>query len=315
MRLRAAAFAFSCSSYYSYPSSRALHVSATTNAYQRWDVVSSISNSRVKAFRAYGQKRKLRDRDGLVLVEGVRLLTYILTHGHDAAEITVSKEALESPEGSKLGKLLNDISRDRIVLASPAAVARACFTTTPQGCVGLVKRPNEECLPFPTKGQLSTILVCDGISDPGNLGTLFRSAAGMGADAVILVGYDCADPWGPKCLRAGMGATFRLPSLQVEEWEEAKMFLNPLMSVFAGDTAGQKVYYEAELSTPCIIVVGGEARGLSPGLRLDIQKGAATSISMPLLPGSESINAGVAGSILLAEAQRQRTRNIDDSQQ
>ncbi len=56
------------------------------------------------------------------------------------------------------------------------------------------------------------------------------------------------------------------------------MFLNPLMSVFAGDTAGQKVYYEAELSTPCIIVVGGEARGLSPGLRLDIQKGAATSI-------------------------------------
>eukprot|EP01084_Bolivina_argentea_P272283 463561_1 len=110
---------------------------------------------------------------------GMMLLRYIqqrfvgfMTH------ITVSKEALESPEGSKLGKLLNDISRDRIVLASPAAVARACFTTTPQGCVGLVKRPNEECLPFPTKGQLSTILVCDGISDPGNLGTLFRSAAG-----------------------------------------------------------------------------------------------------------------------------------------
>ncbi len=188
MRLRTAAVALSCSSYYSYPSSRALHVSTTTNAYRGWDAVSSISNSRVKAFRAYGQKQKLRDRDGLVLVEGVRLLTDILTHGHDAVEvftasfcgaydtcndyhksitallsfqkifrcsiewqIMVSKEALESPEGSKLGKLLNDISRDRIVLASPAAVTRACFTTTPQGCVGLVKRPNEECLPFPTK--------------------------------------------------------------------------------------------------------------------------------------------------------------------
>ncbi len=56
------------------------------------------------------------------------------------------------------------------------------------------------------------------------------------------------------------------------------MFLNPMMPIFAGDVAGKKVYYDAELSTPCVIVVGGEARGLSPGLRLDIQKGAATSI-------------------------------------
>ncbi len=56
------------------------------------------------------------------------------------------------------------------------------------------------------------------------------------------------------------------------------MFLNPMISVFAGDMTGQKVYYEAKLSTPCVIVVGGEARGLSPGLRSDIQKGAATSI-------------------------------------
>ncbi len=56
------------------------------------------------------------------------------------------------------------------------------------------------------------------------------------------------------------------------------MLLSPMMSIFAGDTAGQKVYYEAELSSPCAIVVGGEVRGLSPGLRSDIQKGAATSI-------------------------------------
>ncbi len=93
MRFRAAAVALSCSSYYSFPSSgsRALHITTTTaaTAYQGWDVVSSISNSRVKAFRAYGQKRKLRDRDGVVLVEGVRLLTDILTHGHDAVEVCV----------------------------------------------------------------------------------------------------------------------------------------------------------------------------------------------------------------------------------
>ncbi len=56
------------------------------------------------------------------------------------------------------------------------------------------------------------------------------------------------------------------------------MLLSPMMSIFAGDTAGQKVYYEAELSPPCAIVVGGEVRGLSPGLRSDIQRGAATSV-------------------------------------
>ncbi len=70
----------------------------------------------------------------------------------------VSKEALGSPQGSKLGKLLNNISRDRIVLGSPAAVSRACVTTTPQGCVGLVKRPNEEFLPFPTKANHHRLL-------------------------------------------------------------------------------------------------------------------------------------------------------------
>ncbi len=120
-------------------------------------------------------------------MEGVRLLTDVLTHGHDAVEvyvqhlflgfmnesipvgwpliltmlrlpiewqIMISKDALESPEGSKLGKFLkNNISRDQVVLTSPAVISRACFTTTPQGCIGLVKRPKEDHLPFPTKAN------------------------------------------------------------------------------------------------------------------------------------------------------------------
>ncbi len=73
-------------------------------------------------------------------------------------------------------------------------------------------------------------------------------------------------------------ATFQVPSIQVEAWEEAKVLLNPMTSIFAGDMAGQQVYYEVELSSPCAIVIGGEVRGLSPGLRSDIRKGIATSI-------------------------------------
>ncbi len=87
MKMWAAAVALSCSSCYSYQSSRALRVSTTNAAYGRRAVVSSVSNPRIKAFRAYGEKRKLRDRNGLVLVEGVRLLTDVLSQGHDAIEV------------------------------------------------------------------------------------------------------------------------------------------------------------------------------------------------------------------------------------
>ena len=144
------------------------------------------------------------------------------------------------------------------------------------------------------------IVIADGIQDPGNLGTLIRSAAGAGATQVMTL-PGTVDPWAPKTVRAAAAAHFLIPVSTVSPAELSALLPRPCL-LLAADAAGATSYDACDLVGPIAVVVGSEGNGLSAAtLVLD-----PLLISIPLISGLESLNAGVAGSIILFEASRQR---------
>ncbi len=142
-----------------------------------------------------------------------------------------------------------------------------------------------------------------GVADPGNVGTLVRSAVALGADWVAL-GPGSADPYHPRATRAAMGATFAIPLLEGVRGED--LASRGGFRIVAAVVAGGRAPWHADLRGPTVIALGGEREGLGPGLA---QLGDALEIervTIPQAPGAESLNVAAAGAILLAEAVRQR---------
>jgi TrmH family RNA methyltransferase len=168
-------------------------------------------------------------------------------------------------------------------------------TEAPQGILAVLEFSN---LPIPSSPNF--ILIPDQIRDPGNLGTLLRSAAASGVQAV-LIPPDTTDAFAPKVLRSGMGAHFRLP-IRSMGWEEIeKAVKSDALNIYIADMDGTSCW-DINLRQPVALIVGNEAEGASESAR----KLADGKISIPMSGETESINAGVAGSVLMFEIMRQR---------
>jgi TrmH family RNA methyltransferase len=166
-------------------------------------------------------------------------------------------------------------------------------TETPQGILAVLDFAH---LPIPDSP--SFILIPDRIRDPGNLGTLLRSAAAVGVQAVFLP-PETTDAFAPKVLRSGMGAHFRLP-IQSMKWEKIRGEIKGL-EIYLADMDGTSCW-ETDLRVPLALIVGSEAEGASEEAR----ELATQKISIPMSGDMESLNAGVAGSVLMFEVIRQR---------
>src|SRR5690606_5515886 len=167
-------------------------------------------------------------------------------------------------------------------------------TKSPQGILAVLKFSQ-----LPTPDSSNFILIPDQIRDPGNLGTLLRSAIATGAQAVLFP-PETTDAFAPKVLRAGMGAHFKLPIREMN-WEEIGQVIKD-MNVFIADMNGVS-FWETDLTKPTVLIIGSEAEGVSEKAR-ELANG---TISIPMSGDIESLNAGVAGSVLMFEVLRQRT--------
>lgn len=174
-------------------------------------------------------------------------------------------------------------------------------TESPQGILAVVSLTQLQIL-----NSLNFVLILDQIRDPGNLGTLLRTAAATGVQAVLLP-PETTDAFAPKVVRAGMGAHFRLP-IHSMTWEEIREQTKDL-HIYLAEMEGQSCW-ETDLRQPLTLIIGGEAQGASEEARkLDTQK-----ISIPMAGNVESLNAGVAGSVLMFEVVRQRrSNNVNDT--
>ncbi len=168
-------------------------------------------------------------------------------------------------------------------------------TENPQGILAVL-----ESIQLPITNNPSFILIPDQIRDPGNLGTLLRSASATGVQAV-LIPPETTDAFAPKVLRSGMGAHFKLP-IQSMSWDEmSEVIKSAGLQVLIADMDGQSCW-EIDLTKPVALVIGSEAEGASESAR----KLANQKISVPMSGEMESLNAGGAGSVLMFEVVRQR---------
>ncbi|MCL5428518.1 MAG: RNA methyltransferase [Chloroflexi bacterium] len=257
-------------------------------------MIRSVRNPKVQELRALQRLPKRRREKGAFVVEGSRLAEEALMSGWQVREAIYTEGASEaSPE---LVRAL--VARGHADLVSEAVMKAASDTQTPQGVLVEV-----EWRQLPLVSHPSLVLILDGISDPGNLGTLLRSAAAADCDAVLLA-PGCADAFAPKVLRSGMGAHFRQP-IQTLEWPNISRFLkeHKLALYLAQSWEGQP-FDKADLTQPFALIVGSEASGVSEAAKaLDPQP-----IQIPMPGRMESLNAAIAGSILLFEAVRQRNK-------
>jgi TrmH family RNA methyltransferase len=250
----------------------------------------------VKHIRSLLTDRRERRRERLFVLEGVRLVADALASG---AALELALYAPDQLAETVAGlDLLRQIESLRSMhQATPQVLASAADTVHPQGVVALARWPQVE------PGKPGLILGLDAIQDPGNLGTLLRSAEAVGV-AEVLCAPGTADLYSPKVVRAAMGAHFRLAMEQELGWEEIGDRLAFVDHVYAADAVATMPYYAADWRQPSALIIGNEAHGLSEEAR----SLAHSLIGIPMRGQAESLNAAVAGSVILFEALRQRTR-------
>jgi TrmH family RNA methyltransferase len=256
-------------------------------------MITSVHNPKIQWLRTLQTQAKARRAEGAFAVEGVRLAEEAL------ASLWTARLALYSSELGARGREVINAYQARGVAVEEAAdrVLRAASDTqNPQGLLVVLE---QAALPFPASPTMT--LIADEIRDPGNLGSMLRTAAAAGADGVLL-SAGTADVYAPKVVRAAMGAHFRLP-LKTAGWEEIAAVLDrSAMRLYLAEAEGELHYTRADLTAPFALVVGGEAAGAGGEAR----RLAAAGLSIPMRRGVESLNAAAAAAILLFEAARQR---------
>lgn len=258
------------------------------------ETITSTSNSRIKHFRSLLANRKDRRRERLFVIEGVRLVEEALQTGARLANVLYDPVHLGDTER---GRAILEAVHDQhgVYAAMPEVIAATTDTVTPQGIVATVHWP--ELAPHGTGIQL----VLDAVQDPGNVGTLLRTAEAVGVTDVVCT-RGTADVYSPKVVRSAMGAHFRLPIQQDLDWDAVDDALAAADNIYCADASGRMPYYAADWRQPSILIIGNEANGVSD----DARHRATKSIMIPMAPAVESLNAAIAGSVILFEAARQR---------
>ncbi len=267
-------------------------------------MLTSLSNEQVKLVRALQTQRKRREQEKRFVIEGVRLIEEALKANADFDFVFY-----EETKDERAQKLLAELTHRRVSLIQTSTqIMRACADTEhPQSVIAVLAQPSTKRdwrleIESPIPNLQSLILICDCISDPGNLGTLLRTAAAAGVDSILL-SPDTVDAFNPKVVRAGMGAHFRLP-IESLSWDEIKKRTTPLKIYLADAEYGIRTtqYDLVDWTQPCALIVCSEAEGASD----EATALAAESVYIPMQKNVESLNAAVAGSIILFEAVRQR---------
>lgn len=256
--------------------------------------ITSLHNDRLKEARKL-HKRKYRRQRQALLIEGVRLIEDALSAGVHPQQLFYAPDLIAKHD---VARQLIETARTRGALClacTDEAFALLAETVTPQGIAAVVPMPD---LPAPATPTL--LLLLDGLRDPGNAGTLLRSAEAAGIELVIFC-PDTVDPFNDKVLRAAMGAHFRVPLQVTDRWEQVWRLCGPSVALYVADGRAPDFYDQVDWRPPSALVIGGEAFGPSAQSMTH-----ARPLAIPMQGSTESLNAGVAGSIILFEAARQR---------
>mgnify|MGYP000988152533 FL=1 len=268
---------------------------------KRQPVLVSTANPRVKAWARLSE-RKYREREGRFRLEGVHLVQEALDAGwplevivYDADRGIPDELAAHADRAAAGGGV-----EPEWIPASYEVIAKCSDTETPQPVFAVARRrPVSPDAFFGASG--GPVVVLDAVQDPGNVGTIIRSAAASGAAAVVL-GRGTADLYNAKTIRATMGALFRIPAAEADlaEWlPEARRRGARLIGASLGASVS---CYDVDWTGPVWLALGNEGAGLSPGVSALLDE----RVIIPMTGRAESLNVAMAATVLLFEAQRQR---------
>ncbi|MFZ5641764.1 MAG: TrmH family RNA methyltransferase [Bacillota bacterium] len=263
--------------------------------------ITSRQNPQVRYLRSLHQK-KHREQERKFLIEGWRFVEEALNSAAPVETVIFGAAARDDARYKRISDLA--AGRGIPVLHMADHVLEAVMETQhPQGVAALVRQWDPDLTEVFRQSTNPLLLVVDGVRDPGNLGTVIRTADAAGVTAVALL-TGTADLFNGKTLRSTMGSVFHLPvQKDVTVQEIRKLLAEHGLPLLAADISGGKTVYELSMTGPLAIAVGSEAAGLSE----ELKQVAAELVSIPMPGRAESLNVSVAAGVLLFEAVRQRT--------
>lgn len=263
--------------------------------------ISSAENAVIKHIKQLS-RRKYRDKHKEYMIEGVRILCDALENKQKIKYAVFCDALYRAADGENL---LNQLAEQgvKVYRTTEKLYGEIAETESPQGIMAILPR-KEIGLEQLTKKKGSFFIVIDQVQDPGNLGTIIRTADSAGVDAILLT-KGCVDLYNPKTIRATMGSIFHLPILMLEDSQEGISFLkNNQIKILTTSLNAVSYHYEIDYQQNVAIVVGNEANGVS----YTWMDSADVLIKIPIQGKAESLNVSVAASIVLYEAVRQRMK-------
>ncbi len=270
--------------------------------------ITSLHNPKVGALRALHTSKGRRAARAF-LIEGLHLVAEAHAARVQPDLVIYDPAALD---GAPLLDALATWAAEgvEVIAATPAIMERVCDAQTPQGIAAVISldRVTAERMAARRRGRMRPLLlILDDIADPGNVGTILRSALAADVDAVLLT-PNCVDAFAPKVVRAASGAHFHLPLRAEQSWAQIEAHLAgapQMQQVLVADAAGDTDYSALDLTQRTGLIIGNETRGPSAAAR----SRATRQVRIPMYNHVESLNAGIAASIILFEAVRQRRAN------
>lgn len=268
-------------------------------------MITSTSNQRIKELSQIQKKSKVRSREGVFVAEGIRMVRetpydrLVSLYFSESFEKKYGREVLDAISGGD-AKIREQIRKKTEILSDPV-FSYVSDTKTPQGVLAVV-RQMEYTLEQMTEGVVPHLMILDNLQDPGNLGTIFRTAEAAGVTG-IMMSRDCVDIYNPKTIRSTMGALYRMPFVYVEDLRETILSLKEKkIRSYAAHLDGKNTYDKEDYRKGTAFLIGNEGNGL----RKEIAECADSWIRIPMCGQVESLNAAVAATVLMFEVSRQR---------
>ncbi len=256
-------------------------------------MITSNSNAQVKRLLQLQKKSKARNEEKVFLVEGLRM--FLEVPSKRVQKVYIS-ESLYNKKKQEL-----DLEKFSVEILSDSVFGYVSDTKSPQGILCIVEQETydmEELLSI----KNPHFMVLDNLQDPGNLGTIVRTAEGAGVDAVFL-SKESVDIYNPKTIRSTMGSIYRMPVIYIEDLLELlKIFKQKGIKSYAAHLEGKNSYDKENYQSGTAILIGNEGNGL----RDEIANNADVWVQIPMQGKVESLNAAIASSILMFEVYRQR---------
>ncbi len=264
------------------------------------EVITSENNERVKNLKKLYRKKQ-RKEQGKFILEGYRVIDEALKARAEVDLVYLTSDFATTPEGKDI---INRIKPEKVVLLDIRILNKIADTTSPQGIIAVANEPGYIIDDLFVDANL--ILVLDRLQDPGNMGTIIRTAVAAGVNGIITL-KGCVDIYNLKVLRATMGAVFSIPIITDIEFKEFKRVIREKAADFllvSTDTSAKGYYTEYEYEKPVLLVVGNEANGI----REELLKMSNMVIKIPIYGQIESLNAAIATGIIVYKVLEKKNR-------